>query len=60
MKIEGLRWEDLAKYVAICCSQGEIRLEGLSRIMPRRVHSKGPEPGISVKGARLEGKEELQ
>ena len=60
MKIEGLRWEDMAKYIAICCNPGEIRLEGLSRIVPRRVHRKGPKPSINGKGARLEGQEELQ
>ena len=43
---ESMKWEEQAKYIAVCLEPDEIDTMGLSRITPQRRYKPGSKPGI--------------
>lgn len=47
LKVEGLDYEEVAKYVRMNMTDWEIRVRKLSKIVPKRKYKHGKMPGMS-------------
>ena len=46
-------WLECAKYLKMNLSPYEARLKGVAHLLPDRLHTKGPAPGMSSVNAKL-------
>ena len=51
LKVEGVDYLELSKYVSMNWCPGKIKIMGLSRVCPVRRHKFGPRPGVKGKEA---------
>ena len=58
MDIRGLDYRELAKYVRMNMTDGEIKVRLLDKIVPKRVHNKGSMPGMT--GAKAMKKRKVE
>ena len=58
MDIRGLDYRELAKYVRMNMTDGEIKVRHLDKIVPKRVHNKGSMPGMT--GAKAMKKRKVE